>query len=77
MTNEPVARPPPNSSGKKKIIFNQLYTIDQTLGNYEDDHLIHILLYGSEKFNFNLNKEILKLTICYLKDTERFDESLI
>ena len=27
--------------------------------------------------NFSLNKEIIKLTICYLKDTERFDESLI
>ena len=24
-------------------------------------------LYGSEKFNFNLNKELIKLTICYLK----------
>ena len=54
-----------------------MYNLDQTLGNYDDDHLIHTLLYGSEKFNFNLNKEIIKLTICYLKDTERFDESLI
>ena len=48
-----------------------------TLGNYDDDHLIHILLYHSEKFNFNLNKEIIELTNCYLKDTEPFDESLI
>ena len=29
------------------------------------------------KFKFNLNKEIIKLTVCYLKDTELFDESLI
>ena len=34
-------------------------------------------LYVSQKFNFDLNKEIIKLTICYLKDTERFDKSLI
>ena len=49
----------------------------KTLPNYDDDHLIHILVYGSEKFKFNLNKDIIKLTICYLKDTESSDENLI
>ena len=61
---------------RSKLLKN-VYNLDQTLRNYDDDHLIHILLYGSEKFNFNLNKDIIKLTICYLKDTERFDESLV
>ena len=28
-------------------------------------------------FNSGLNKEIIKLTVCYLKDTKRFDESII
>ena len=60
---------------RSKLLKN-VYNLHQTLRNYDDDHLIHILLYGSEKFNFNSNKEIIKLTICYLKDTERFDESL-
>ena len=58
-------------------LLKNVYNLDQTLGNYDDVHLIHILLYGSEKFSLNLNKEIIQLTICYLKDTERFDESLI
>ena len=61
---------------RSKLLKN-VYNLDQTLRNYDDDHLIYIFLYGSEKFNFNLNKEISKLTICYLKDTERFDKSLI
>ena len=39
--------------------------------------LVHTLLYGSETFNFNLAKEIIRLTVCFLNDTERFDESLI
>ena len=56
-----------NRSKLLKNVYNQ----DQTLRNYDDDYLIHILLYGSEKFSFNLDKEIIKLTICYLKDTER------
>ena len=58
-------------------LLKNVYNLDQTLQNYDDDHLIHILLYGSEKFNFNLHKEIIKLPICYLKDTEHFEESFI
>ena len=61
---------------RSKLLKN-LYNLGQTPGNYDDDHLIHILLYASEKFNFNLNKGIIKLTISYLGDTERFNESLI
>ena len=61
---------------RTKLLKN-VCNLDQTQRNYDDDHLIHILLYGSEKFNFNLNKDIIKLTICFLKDTERFDESPI
>ena len=61
---------------RSKLLKN-VYNLDQALRNYDDDHLIHILLCGSEKLKFNLNKEIIKLTICYLRDTERFDESLI
>ena len=38
----------------------------------DDDHLISTLVYGSEKFNFSLNKDIIKLTVCYLKDAEHF-----
>ena len=61
---------------RSKLLKNA-YNLGQTPRNYDDDHLIHIILYGWEKFNFNLNKEIIKLTVRYLKDTERFDESLI
>ena len=61
---------------RSKLLKN-VHNLDQTLRNYGDDHLIHILLYGSEKSNFNLDKDIINLKICYLKDTERFDENLI
>ena len=61
---------------RSKLLKN-VHNLDQTLRNYDDDHLIHILLYGSEKFNFNLKKDIIKLAIWYLEDTQRFDENLI
>ena len=54
-----------------------MFNLDQTLRNYDNDRLIYTLFYGSEKLNFNLNEEIITLTVFYLKDTERFIESLI
>ena len=35
---------------RTKLLKNS-YNLDQTLPNYDDDHLIYTLLYGSEKFN--------------------------
>ena len=58
-------------------LLKNVYSLYQTFRNYDDDHSIHILVCGSEKFNFNLNKQIIKLTIFYLKDTERFDSLFI
>ena len=47
---------------RSKLLKNAC-NLDQTLKNYDDYHLIHTLLYGSEK------KGIIKLTVCYLRDT--------
>ena len=47
-----------NVINRSKLQKN-VYNLDQTLRNYDDDHLNHILPYGSEKYNFDLNKEII------------------
>ena len=60
---------------RPKLLKN-IYNLGQTLRNYDNDHLIHTVHYSSEKFNFNLTKEIIKLTVCYLKDTEQFEYHL-
>ena len=46
--------------------LKNVYHLDQTLRNYDDNHLIHTLLYGSEKF---------ELSICYLKDAKHFHKT--
>ena len=61
---------------RSKLLTN-VCNLAQTLRSFDDGHLIHTLLYSSKKWNFNLNKEIIKVTVCYLKDSQRFDESLI
>ena len=39
---------------------------------YPDQHMCHILLYGSESFNNVANRMILESTIRYIKDSNRF-----
>ena len=58
-------------------LIKDVHNLDQILQNYDDDHLFHTVLYSSQKFNSNLDEEIITLTVCHLKDTKRFDESLI
>ena len=40
-----------------------IYKLDSTLQNCSEDRLPTFLLYGSEKYALNVNKEIIKLTI--------------
>ena len=53
-----------------------MYKLDSTLQNSSEDQLLTVLLYGSEKSALNVNKEIIRLTISYLKASERFVQSL-
>ena len=55
-------------SVKKAKLLDGIYKLDSTLQNSSEDQLLTVLLYGSEKFALNSNKEI----ISYLKASERF-----
>ena len=57
-------------------LLNGVYKLDSTLQNSSEDQLLTVLLYGSEKYALNVNKEILRLTISYLKASERFVQLL-
>ena len=37
-----------------------------------DEELVHLLLYGDEKFKLEDNQKILKATISFIKNTSRF-----
>ena len=44
--------------------------------NVNDDDLIEILLFGNRKFSLERNSCIIKASINYIKNSERFDKSL-
>ena len=57
-------------------LLDGVHKFDSTLQNSSEDQLLTVLLYGSEKYASNVNKEIIRLTISYLKASERFVQTL-
>ena len=60
-------------SSQRLVLLNNVRDLNPSLVNYSNKKLLNILLYGSEGFNCNMNKEILKATIKFLKISERFN----
>ena len=53
-----------------------VYKLDSTLQNSSEDQSLTVLLYGSEKYALNVNKEILRSAVSYLKACEPFIQPL-
>ena len=59
-------------SAQSVELLSGVYKLDSTLQNSSEDQLLTVLLYDPEKFAFNVNKEIIRQTISYLKASEPF-----
>ena len=55
-------------------LLNDVFILNPSIKNYSNEKLLNVLLYGSKDFNWNLNKEILKATIKFLKRSECFND---
>ena len=62
---------------KDQVADNDLLTIDPFLRNLKNELLLHIILYGSDKYNDTVNKEILLHTISFIKNTKLFERPLL
>ena len=63
-------------SVQKVVLLDGVYKLSSILQNSSEDQLLTVLLYGSKKYALNVNQEILRLTITYLKASERFAQPL-
>ena len=57
--------------------MNELSNIDNSVTSRQPNELLRIILYGDCKFKHNVNKRILIATIQFIKNNNRFYESLI
>ena len=61
---------------QRSELLNTVYRLNPTIKNFAEENLVHLLLFGSDDYDFKLNKKIIKLTISYLKTSGRFDGPL-
>ena len=66
----------PNFVHLRNSLMNELINIDQSLNLLNHESLTNILLYGSKQFNYEVNSKIIKLTINFIKLSERFSSQL-
>ena len=58
-------------------LLNSIYNLDPKVKNLSNNKLLHLLLYGSKLYSFEINREIIKLTIKFLKLSKRFERPLL
>ena len=65
-----------NYDNLRLTLMSELNYIDSSILLLNDTDLVTLLLYGTNRYNANINEKILKLCIDYIKHSLRFDESL-
>ena len=64
-------------NANRSALMNELNEIDSSFSTLNENKLIDLILYGSDKFDDIKNHNILMSTIKFIKDSERFDENLL
>ena len=57
--------------------MNELNDIDNSITSRQPNELLRIILYGACKFKNDVNKQILIAAIKFIKNSNRFNQSLI
>ena len=65
----------PSFDAQRRDLLAGVYDVLRPFGhsNLSNKVLTHLLLYGNEKFSYDLNRTILNLTIQFIRETGRFE----
>ena len=66
-----------NYTDVRLTLMKELYRIDHSITSRQPNELLRIILCGDCKFKDNVNKQILIATIQFIKNSNRFNQSLI
>ena len=58
-------------------LMNELFSINPSILQYDENSLSELLLYGNKSFSNEINSKIINASISFIKETSRFDEQLI
>ena len=60
----------------RRALMTNLENINDAIMSLNENDLLYITLYGNKNFENDMNISILAATIKFIKDSERFDQSL-
>ena len=63
-------------ANERQKLRDDVYQLDASIKHLNEESLIDVLLYGSDRFHKSKNKQILLHTICYIQATKRFERPL-
>ena len=64
-------------ANERQKIRDDVYQLDASIKHFNEESLIDVLLYVSDRFKGSKNKQILLHTLCYIQATKRFERPLI
>ena len=64
-------------ANERQKLCDDVCELDSSIKHLNEESLIDVLLYGSDRFNDSKNKQILLHAICYIQATKRFKRPLI
>ena len=64
-------------ANERKNLHDDVYRLGASIKHLNEESLIDVLLYGSDRFNDSKNKQRLLHTICYIQATKGFERPLI
>ena len=65
---------PRHSNYRKDLLDRISNVVDVDIGNLSSTDLCNLLLYGNSRLSFDTNRQIIELTITFIKSTERFKQ---
>ena len=66
-----------NNTNIRITLMNELNDIDNCITSRQPNELLRIILYNDCKFKYNFNKRILIAAIAFMRNSNRFNQSLI
>ena len=64
-------------NANRSALMNELNEVDTSFSTLNENKFIHLIFYGSDKFDDKKNHNILMSTIKFFKDSQKFDENLL
>ena len=66
----------PKFSNQQNVLFDDLNSINSEMLKMSENEIVQALLFGNKGFTKDMNFRIITSSICFIKNSKRFDESL-